>query len=141
MVNVKSAVRTALVGNSSITALLGTYAGSPSVHTRRPVPVSATYPMIIVNDPATITDDDALVARRSVIVLDVAIYGQQDDHFRDVDALGFLVRTQFHRIKSALTVSGYNIYEIVATGPIPAPTDDDEYVGRVVTLSIRIQPN
>lgn len=141
MVNILSAVRAAIIANSSVTSLLGTYAGQASVHTRRPIPVSATYPMIVINAPYSITDEDALVARRSVIGLDIAIYGLQDTQYRVVDEAAFLLRTQFHRVKAALTVSGHNVYEIVVTGPTPAPVDDDEYVGRLVSLTVKIQPN
>lgn len=140
MVNVLSAIYAALLGNSSITDLLGSWNSNSSLFTRRPVPVDSAYPMIIVNPPYAIVDDDGLVSRRSNIFVDVAVYGEKDEQYRDVDTIAFLIRNQFHRERTSISVSGYHIYEIVTTGPVPAPADDEEYIGRVVTLSIRIQP-
>lgn len=141
MVDVLPAVYAAITGNSSITALLGTWNTNTSVFTKRPVPERASYPMIIINPPFSITNpEDALVERRPLISLDIAVYGEQEKHYRDVDAVAFLIRNQFHRIRTALTVSGYVVYEIVTTGPIPAPADDEEHIGRAVTLNIKLQP-
>ena len=140
MVSVLAAIYAALSGNSSITASLGTYNTNPSIFTRRPVPESASYPMVVVNAPFSIVDDDALSARRSVISLDIVVYGEQDGHYRVVNTIAYLIRNQFHRLNDSLSVSGYEIYEIVTSGPVPAPVDDEEHIGRAVTLNIRIQP-
>lgn len=141
MVDVLPAVYAAITANSSITDLLGTLNTNTCVFTKRPVPENAAYPMIIVNPPFAITNpEDALVEKRPQISLDVAVYGEQERHYRDVDTIAFLIRTQFHRVRTALSVSGYIVYEIVATGPIPAPADDEEHIGRAVTLNIKLQP-
>lgn len=136
--DVTKGLYSALSGNSDITSLLGSFQGGPSIHTRRPVPVNAVYPMIVVSSDVSVTDEDGLVSRRPVVIRDIAIYGEQDTDYRTVESLGYLVRSMFHRKLDVFTVDGYSIIDVVATGPIPAPTDDEKQVGRLVSLTIRL---
>lgn len=137
--NPSAPLRTALVGAAPITALLGIFSGAPSVHTRRPVPSTAGYPMIITAGDVAVSDEDALADSIPVITRDISIYGEAVAHFRDVESLGYLVRDLFHRQHFAISVPGHEVIDITATGPFVAPTSDDQYVGRMVTLRIRLQ--
>lgn len=128
----------ALSADAVITALLGTFLSGPSIHTRRPVPEGAEYPMLIVSANVGVTDEDGLVSRRPVLVRDIIAYGEQDGQYRTIETLGELLRTKFHRQRHAFTISGFHVVDVVATGPIPAPTDDFNHVARVVTLTIRL---
>jgi hypothetical protein len=94
--------------------------------------------MIVINSDTTIGNEDGLVSRRPIIVRDLVVYGQQDDQYRVVEELAYYLRQKFHRQKRALTVSGYHVIDIVATGPNPAPTDDWNHIARAVTLTIRL---
>ena len=130
---------TYLANVSAITSLLGTYLSNPSIHTRRPIPVAAQYPMIVVSPAIAITDEDGLVSRRPVVITDIAAYGQQDSDYRTIDSLGYLLRSNFHRqSKFSISVSGYDIIDLVASGPVPAPTDDNEQIGRMITVTTRL---
>lgn len=115
---------------------------SDTVYTRRPVPSGATYPMIIVSEDIVSTDRDLIDTRMQFVVRDVMIYGQNDTtaHYREVESMAYAVFDKFHRRPSSIIVSGWHIVDVIARGPIAAPTDDNTTVGRVVTLSIRANP-
>jgi hypothetical protein len=139
------AIREALLREATIWQALSTYEGSPAVFTRRPVPAGADYPMIIVNDPVTISDADGLTSDRPVWGPgDIAFYGRkaapgtEEDQTRIVQQLALAARRLFHRNKWSLQVGGFHVIDVRATGPVPAPVDDDKTMGRVVSLVIRL---
>lgn len=133
------AIRDALIADSVIASRIDVHNGDPAVFTRRPVPEGAPNRMIIVNPPTTIDDQDALTSRRPVVTRDLAVYGNQPDHYRDVERVGYRMRELFQRNKWAITPVGYAVIEIIARGPFPGPTDDDKTVARVVMLTIRLR--
>lgn len=113
-----------------------------TVYTRRPVPSGATYPMIIVSEDIVSADRDLIDTRMQFIVRDILVYGQNDtsSHYREVESMAYAVFDKFHRRPSSIVVSGWHIVDVIARGPISAPTDDNTTVGRLVTLSIRANP-
>lgn len=138
--NVAGPIRAALIGNVPIAALLATWEGAPSVHTRRPLPTTAdSYPLIAISPDVSYTGADFLNGDMSVVVRDIAIYGKQPDDYREVEDLGYMVRELFHLEKDALFNAAFHVVSLVASGPSVAPTDDANIVGRMVTLTIRIQ--
>lgn len=148
--NLAQPLRDAILGLTSVTDLLGTYAGEPSIFTRRPVPSEGVYPMVVISPDIVFVNQDALVNFRPVIMRDLAVYGQairetselgQADDYRNIEAIGYALREAFHRHREMLVVDDHNVIDIVATGPIPAPTGDDRLLGRVVTLTIRLSKN
>lgn len=130
-------LRAAIIAVPAITAKLGVYNGAPSVHTRRPVPSDAPYPMVVISK-VTRADDDGINDFRPVQIVDINVYGPQPDKYRDVEAVSELIYGLFHRQARALTVTGYSVTDIRCTGPSPAPVDDENTVGRRVTLTIRL---
>ncbi len=132
-------IREALLGSAPLIALLATWEGYPSIHTAIPVPEDVTYPFATVPPAAAIGNFDALVSRRPIVQRDVIIYGQQPDHYRDVEAAAFIVRKLFHENRWAITVPGYQVVRITADGPVPAPTDDQNEVARAVMLRIALR--
>lgn len=138
-------LRGALIAYGDLTALLGLYEGYPSVHTRRPAPEGAEYPMAIVSGDIAIGDRDGLRSRRPVVVRDVAVYGRKgapgdtSDQTREVEAAAYHIRALFHRQRTAITVPSYNVVSITASGPFEAPTEDEKLIGRVVSLTIHLQ--
>jgi hypothetical protein len=141
------AFREALIDATPISSALSTFNEEPAVFTRRPVPDNAEFPLIIVNPPASISDEDGLVSDRPVWMGDVAVYGAKaapgsdEDQTRIVEQIALRVRTLFHRQKWALPVGGFHVIDIRATGPVPAPVDDDKTVGRIVSLIVRLGRN
>lgn len=138
--NLSPALVTALLAEPSITNDIASWNAGFSIHTMKPVPVDAPYPMIVTADDTTISDEDMLSSQMPVISRDVAIYGQVDKDYRAVERLGYAVREMFHRKKRSITVTGYKVVSIECTGPISAPTDDAKQVGRIVSLRVRLQP-
>lgn len=133
-------IRTALLGDVSITAGLPAYAGGYPIFTRRPAPADAPYPMIMVSPDISVTDQDGINFLAPVSERDVVVYGQNDTaaHYRAVEALAFAVRALFHRKWRLLSVPGWKVVQVIARGPMPAPTDDDQTVGRLVALTISL---
>lgn len=132
-------IRTALVNDAIIAGLVGEWENEPAVFTRSPVPGDVPFPMIMVPFDAAYVNVGALNSERPNVTRDIFIYGDQPDHYRAVETIAYRVRDLFDRNRFSISVEGYNIVLITATGPIPAPTDDEKSVGRVVTLNILAQ--
>lgn len=124
---------------SAITSKLGTFNGGPSIHTRRPAPEGATYPMVMIGPIAARGNEDEINRHRPVISIDISIYGEQSAHYRTVEEIADLLFSRFHRQERAFTVANYQVVQVTATGPFPAPVDDASRVGRRVTLNIRLR--
>lgn len=133
-------LRAAIIANAAITGKLGLYQAAPSVHTRRPVPVDAGYPMVTVGPIITRSDEDGINTFRPVVVIDINVYGEAAAHYRDVEAVADMIYAMFHR-QRPITVADYSVTQITASGPSPAPADDDQHIGRRVTLTIRLFAN
>jgi hypothetical protein len=131
-------LRTAIVNASDIVGLLGFYKDAPSVHTKRPLPVEAQFPAVAIGPLVTRNEADGINDFRPRVVIDIAVYGEQDKQYRDVETCAELIHSLFHRQRHAITVTNYSVTQIIAQGPYPAPVDDDSRVGRRVTLSIQL---
>lgn len=146
MTDIKPDIRAAILNEPDIVNFLEQWNGAPAVFTRRPVPEDAPFPMIVVSPYVAVGDFDGLNDMREIITLDVIAYGRVgapgtvDDHTRRVEQIGFLLREIFHRQRLSLGNTSYHVVSINATGPRTAPTDSDSIVGRVVTLTVRIEP-
>lgn len=136
------AILDALEGDSAITTDLPAYGGAYAIHTRRPAPANTPFPYCLAG-PMIGADDtqEVLSKARFDITIDVAFYGKQKDstEYRKVERLARNAFGLFHRQPSALTVTGYQVVQIICSGPTPAPADDDALVGRLVTLTVTIQ--
>jgi hypothetical protein len=119
--------------------------GEPAIFTRRPVPSDAPDLIILINPPASISDADGLTSDRPIVSIDVAVYGRKgepqsaEDQTREVERLGFRIRTHFHRQKFSVQPEGFSVIDVRAGGPVPAPTDDDQTIGRLVPLVVRLR--
>jgi len=133
------AIRTALIADPTITGLITEFLGEPAVFTKRPVDDDAVLPFIVISEDVSITDADGLTSDRPVVMRDIFAYGHQPDDYRAIEQIGYAVRELFHRESFSLIVTDYDVIEIIATGPIAAPTSDDEIIGRVVTLTIQLR--
>lgn len=139
-IDLKAAVRTAILANAEIRDELATYGSSKAVFTRRPIPDDAPYPCIVISD-MVIDDGDGLVSRRPTIDVDVCVYGKNDPQgaeYRTTETIGYALRNLFHRQRWSITQAGAHVSDVTCRGPLPAPTDDEKTVGRVVTLQVRL---
>jgi hypothetical protein len=121
---------------------LPVYNGSPPVFTRRPVPSKAPYPMIVISSDVSLTENDGIDDERPIVIRDVAVYGVNDvaGNYREVEDIAYAVRHLFHRQRESLDLSAstYKVIDIQASGPRMAPTDDQQTVGRLVELTVRL---
>lgn len=133
-------LRTAVIGESTITNELAAYKGSFPVFTRRPVPDDAVYPMIVISSGMQAGEFDGLTDQRPVLVRDVLVYGSNETaaKYRQVEAIANTVWSLFNRGWQSILVSGWKVVEIIASGPSPAPTDDEQTVGRRIELTITL---
>jgi hypothetical protein len=137
--NLAPAIRDALLNDPGVTNSISQWNGYPSIHTRRPVPNDVTYPLIVISPDISFVDRDFIVARKNHVMRDVTVFGQQPDHYRIIEEIAYSMRELFHRNRLSLIVPEWDIYQIVVFGPIPAPTDDERLVARLVTLNIDAQ--
>lgn len=137
--NLAGPLRTAMLDNADLVALLGTYAGEPSIHTRRPIPSEAVSPDAVISPDVAITDADGLTSRRPIVMRDISIYGDQPDQYRQVEEAAYLTRLMFHRLPRAIVVPDYQVIQITASGPSAGPTDDATTLCRYVSLMIQLR--
>lgn len=133
-------IRSALIGASSVTGELTAYKGSFPIFTRRPVPEDAPFPMVVVSSGFQAGEQDGINDQRPVLVRDVLVYGRNDiaEKYRQVETIAFAVRELFHRQRDSIAVSGWSVVDVLASGPSPAPTDDEQTAGRLVELTVRL---
>jgi hypothetical protein len=140
--NLSEPIRTAILGESGITALLGTYLGEPAVLTRRPSPdENISYPFIVVSTDITVMDQDGLMDFRPVVTRDVTVFTRNDtaEHYRVANTIAFQLYELFHRQWRALEVDDWHVIDIQANGPIvTAEEPGSQIVGRLVTLEIKL---
>jgi hypothetical protein len=94
----------------------------------------------MVSPDVSLTDQDGIDDFRPIQERDITVYGLNDTptRYRIVEGLGYAIREMFHGQRASISVSGWNVIQINARGPIPAPTDDDQTVARMVSLSIEL---
>ena len=147
--NLSVSIREAILSMPSVTDLLGTWGNEPSVHTRRPLPDDATYPCVAISPNVFKVDADALDTFRPIVMRDLAVYaeatrvvdGRMVDGYRELEEIADALFEGFHRQKHVLLVEGFHVVDVVASGPVPAPSGNDRLLGRVVPLTIRLKKN
>lgn len=133
--DVKSPLLAAVIANAAVADKLGRWNGGPSIHTRRPVPANATYPVIVINVVSR-NDNDGVNDYRPSVQVDLAVYGTQPAQTRAVEEIAERLYGQFHGDRFSLTVDNYQVSDVNVSGPYDAPDDDPGYAGRVVSLQV-----
>jgi len=134
-------LRTAIVNSTAVMDNMPAYSSGDAVFTRRPVPLDAPFPMIVIGPSISGQDEGGLNDQRLSIMRDVAIYGKNDTpaSYRLCETVSFSVRDLFHRNPNVIVVSGWKVVQIWARGPIETPVDQpDQNVARTVELSISL---
>ena len=131
-------IRTALLGDANIISGLPAYLNSYPIFTRRPVPVDAPFPCIVISQDITLNEEDGIGDYRSEIQRDIAVYHTNElpANGAVIEAIAQAVRRTFHRRRNSLTVSGWSVVRIQASVPIDASSDSDQRVGAVVQLVV-----
>jgi hypothetical protein len=135
-------IREGLMADAGIVTALPVYGGNGrTIFSRRPVPSDAPYPMIVISPDVSISDFDGINDERSIVIRDIAVYGKNEPAaaYRQVEDMAYAVRHLFHSRLDTLILTGeYHLIDIRASGPRPAPTDDQQTVGRLVELTVRL---
>lgn len=139
-VDLSEPLRTALVGAASVTTNLAAYKGSFPVFTRVPVPDDIAYPIVVVGTEVQAAEEDGLTDQRPTLTRDILVYGKNEPaaDYRTVETIAFAIHALFNRTRTAITVTNWSVVDIIADSPSPAPVDDEQTVGRRVTLTIRL---
>lgn len=144
MPDLSAALRTSIIAHAAISGQLAQWNGEPAVYTRVPVPDDAPYPFCLIPPAVAIGDEDGLTSMRPMIMRDIIFYGRKggpDDQYRLIEQLGFAARLLFHRRKFSTVPDGFSVIDIRASGPMPAPVDDEKTVARMISLTIRLREN
>lgn len=137
-------IRDALMGEAEIAGVLEQWKGEPAIFTRRPVPKDAPALMVLI-DQTTLSDADALRSDRPIWGGQILFYGVKgepgtpQDQTRVVEKMAYRARTLFHRQRFSVRPTGFSVIDVRAGGPMPAPTDDDQTVGRLLTLTVLLR--
>lgn len=137
-------IRDGIMDASAVIAELAAYKEEPAVFTQRPVPSDATYPVCVISPAVNVGDADALSRQRPVVTHQIAFYGNKgaagtsQNHTRAIDRAAFAARQHFHRNRFSVQLSGYYVIDVQVQGPVPAPVDDENKVGRVITVQVRL---
>lgn len=136
-------IRDAIIADAVITAALVAYNGSFPVFTRVPVPDDAPYPMVVVSSQLQAGEEDGVADERPTYTRDIMVYGRNgrdatNDQYHAVEAIAFELRTLFNRKRDAIQIAGWTVTDIQTRGPAPAPVDDEQTVGRMVLLTLRL---
>lgn len=137
------AVYNAIIGSAEITANLPAYLGSFPVFTRRPIPADnpPPFPLIIVSQNITLTEEDGIRDFRPIILRDVAVYHSNElpANYRLTDTIAQSVRRLFHRQRNSISPpTGWSVTDIQAEVPVAVELDQDQATARVVQLNIRV---
>lgn len=156
MTDILPTLRTAVMNASAVVPQYGGAAldvadyidrwnNEPAVFTRRPLPADAPESVCIVNPAASIGDGDGLTSDRPILTHDIAFYGPKgqpgtaEDRTREIERAAHIARAYFHRNRFSVQPTGYSVIDVQASGPTPAPVDDENEVGRLVTVVVRLR--
>lgn len=134
-------LRTAIVGNAGIAALVSNYLGSEAVFTRMPVPADAGYPQVVISPDILVGNEDGIRDYRPVITKQVVVWAANDTpaNARLANTIALLIRTLLHRNHSAITVSGWKLIDIQVQGPEQIFSDEQRQTeGRLLFVQVRL---
>ena len=132
---------TALSSNAAVTSKLAKYKGKdgvekPAIFMQDPAPKDAVLPYIIAGSIPGDRPDDTKNCFGREVFRDLRIYTKNNGDNLKVEEIAEEVRSMFHRKRTALSVSGFTVNGISASGPLS--TDSLEVYGRIVTIRISL---
>jgi len=132
---ITAAIYDRLAGDPTLTGMLATYKGLPAIFTSDPAPGDAGTPHIVTAGEVSQAPWDTKTTRGRDLIRDVRCYAVADGSTVTIEAIAERVRALLHR--QALTISGYRWIISEVTGPIAA--DEQDYYGRIISLSLKAQ--
>ena len=145
MMNEREAIRSRIIGDNAVVAMLDDYAGAPAVFApRRPDAYDyGVDPAVIIRPPTSLDDESTFgtggKGARSTVLVQVVVYAQLPQNSTDdsrVDQAAKAIR-QLFRGKGFVGADGLT-YQALVSGPIAAPTDADNIVGRLLQIRLNV---
>lgn len=148
--NEREAIRSRILADAAVVALLDSWEASagvmaPAVFSpQKPAKyVYTVAPAVIIRPPTTLDDESTFgtagKGARSALLVQVVIYGQLPQNSTDdsrVDTTAKKIR-QLFRGKKFGGADGLN-YQAIVSGPIAAPTESENMVGRLLQLRLNV---
>jgi len=146
MIDISSQIRSLILNTNSISSLLPNYHNSKAIFTRRPAPADANGLVVFISPLiGGGIDSDFLKLQKREIFHDIACYGPNDTaiNYRKVQEVAFALAQTFHRIdiQKLEMPQGWQLVRTKCFGPMPAPTDDQKIVGRMISVQFLIAQN
>lgn len=126
-----------LVGDSALTALLAEYRGAPAIFTNDPAPPDALPPYIVTAGEFAVAPFDTKTLYGRTVYRDIRCYAAERGSAEQIEDIAERVRALFHRYE--LPVSGFTTMLCDVSGPTPAPDDDEQVTGRIVSVRLVLQ--
>lgn len=126
-----------LSGDGTLAALLSAYNGAPAVFTNDPAPPDATLPYVVTAGEFAVAPFDTKTLLGRTVFRDIRCYAQELGSAEQIEDIAERVRALFHRY--ALPVSGFTTVLCDVSGPTPAPDDDEQVTGRIVSVRLILQ--
>ncbi|MFH0902331.1 MAG: DUF3168 domain-containing protein [Pseudomonadota bacterium] len=133
--NLTAAIHTRLAGDATLTGLLSTYEGEPSIFTTDPAPEGASLPYLVTAGNVADKARDTKTTRGREVWRDVRCYTSDAGGAVLVEQIAERVRALLHRHELAVTDHQTIVAE--ASGPIAA--DEDDAYGRIVNVRFIIE--
>jgi len=146
MIDLSLAIRSLILATPALATLIPSYQNSRQVFTRRPAPVdSAGIIVMVTPQVGGGVDSDYLRNWQREVTYDIACYGPNDTpaNYRKVEQVSFALSNTFHRLDKRLfqMPDNWTLTRAKCFGPMPAPTDDQKIVGRMVTVQFLVTQN
>lgn len=130
--NLTEAIQDRLSGDATLTGLLSTFYGEPSIFTTDPAPEGAELPYIVSAGEVAQRPRDTKTTRGREVWRDVRCYAPATGSAATVEQIAERVRALFHRHK--LAVADHETWIAEASGPSAA--DEEDCYGRIVTVRL-----
>lgn len=130
--NLSSAIYDLLAADATLTGLLATYKGGPTIFTTDPDPGDALMPYIVTVGEVSQSPFDTKNSRGREIIRDIRCYAEPDGSVITIEAIAERVRYLLHR--QPITIAGFNWMISDCTGPLAA--DEQDAYGRIVSVRI-----
>lgn len=127
---ITEAIYDKLVNDSTLTADLSVYRGSPAVFTRDPVPEDVELPYIVTAGEVGQSPFDTKTSRGRDVVRDVRCFAEATGSPILIERIAERVRFLLHR--QTLNPSGYHMIFSLVSGP--TVNDGEGVYGRVISL-------
>lgn len=114
-----------------------------AIFTRRPVPEDAIYPMAVISPLYSEVKVQQITCNRRNLTYQIVVYGDNDtsDNYNKVEGAAFVLARSFDsaNVHDFDMPQGAQLLGLTTTSPMSAPTDDNNRVARVVSVTFYVK--